>query len=57
MLKAVLLLPLLVFRYGIARDRDLMGDCAISRAGAAGYLIMIAFIAACVAALAVLTLP
>jgi Mn2+/Fe2+ NRAMP family transporter len=56
-LNAVLLLPLLAFMFGVARDRDLMGDRTVSRAGATGYLFAIAFIAVCVAALAVLSLP
>lgn len=56
-LNAVLLLPLLAFMLGVARERDLMGDRTVSRVGAAGYLLTIAFIAACVAALAVLSLP
>ncbi|GAA4759931.1 NRAMP family divalent metal transporter [Actinomycetospora chibensis] len=53
-LNAVLLLPLLVFMYGIARDRDLMGDHTASRPAAALYLATIAFIALCVGALFVL---
>jgi Mn2+/Fe2+ NRAMP family transporter len=56
-LNAVLLLPLLAFLYGIARDRDLMGAYTVTRAGAAGYLLTIALIVVCVAALAVLSLP
>ena len=55
-LNAVLLLPLLVFMYGIARDRDLMGDLTASRASASAYLLAIAFIALCVGGLAVLGL-
>lgn len=54
-LNAVLLLPLLGFMYGIARNPALMGDHVASRASAAGYLVAIAFIAICVAALAILT--
>jgi Mn2+/Fe2+ NRAMP family transporter len=53
-LNAILLLPLLVFMYGIARDRDLMGDFTASRPAALLYLATIAFIAACVAGLFVL---
>ncbi|WP_433038193.1 NRAMP family divalent metal transporter [Actinomycetospora sp. CA-053990] len=54
-LNAVLLLPLLVFMYGIARDRDLMGDHTASRPAAALYLATIAVIALCVGALFVLS--
>jgi len=50
-LNAVLLLPLLFFMYGIARDRDLMGQYTAGRAAAAGYLVTIFFIATCVIAL------
>ena len=49
------LLPLLVFMYGIARDRDLMGDHTASRPAAALYLATIAVIALCVGALFVLS--
>jgi Mn2+/Fe2+ NRAMP family transporter len=42
---AVLLLPLLGFMYGIARNAALMGDHVASRPAAAGYLVAIAFIA------------
>lgn len=55
-LNAVLLLPLLAFMYGIARNAALMGDHVASRPAAAGYLVAIAFIAVCVASLAVLSL-
>lgn len=55
-LNAVLLLPLLVFMYGIARDRDLMGDLVASRASASAYLVAIGFIALCVGGLAVLAM-
>lgn len=50
-LNAVLLLPLLWFMYGIARDPNLMGEYAASRRAAAGYLVMIVLIAACILAL------
>ena len=53
-LNAVLLLPLLAFMYGISRDRDLMGEFTATRGAAAMYLVTIAFIAVCVAALFVL---
>lgn len=55
-LNAVLLLPLLAFMYGIARNPALMGDHVAGRSAAAGYLVAIAFIAACVGSLAVLSL-
>ena len=55
-LNAVLLLPLLVFMYGIARDRDLMGEYTATPASAALSLATIAFITACVGALFVLAL-
>ena len=55
-LNAVLLLPLLGFMYGIARNPALMGEHAATRTAAAGYLVAIAFIAVCVAALAVLAI-
>ncbi len=55
-LNAVLLLPLLAFMYGIARDEDLMGEFTAGRASAAMYLLTIAFIAVSVVALAVLGL-
>lgn len=55
-LNAVLLLPLLAFMYGVARNPAFMGDHVASRAAAAGYLVAIAFIGVCVASLAVLSL-
>jgi Mn2+/Fe2+ NRAMP family transporter len=55
-LNAILLLPLLVFVVGITRDRTLMGRHASGRWGTAAALAVIALIAGCVAALAVLTL-
>jgi len=55
-LNAVLLLPLLWFMHGIARDRDLMGDLSARRAATAGYLVAIAAIAACILALGALSL-
>jgi NRAMP (natural resistance-associated macrophage protein)-like metal ion transporter len=55
-LNAVLLLPLLGFMYGIARNRSLLGDHVASRTAAAGYLVAMVFIAVCVGSLAVLTL-
>ncbi|HEY2762756.1 MAG TPA: divalent metal cation transporter [Pseudonocardiaceae bacterium] len=55
-LNAILLLPLLIFMYGISRDRDLMGAFTATRAAAVLYLATIAFIAMCVAGLCVLGL-
>ncbi len=52
-LNAVLLLPLLTFLYGISRDRDLMGPYRATRAAAGPYLLAIAAIAACIAALGI----
>jgi Mn2+/Fe2+ NRAMP family transporter len=54
-LNAVLLLPLLFAVHGITRDRELMGDYATGRAGAVASLGLIALLALCVGALAVLT--
>jgi len=53
-LNAVLLLPLLAFMYGIARDRDLMGEYTAPRGLAGVYLVTMALIGLCVAALLVL---
>ncbi len=50
-LNAVLLLPLLAFMYGIARDDDLMGEYRASRAAAGPYLVAIAAISVCIVAL------
>jgi Mn2+/Fe2+ NRAMP family transporter len=49
-LNAVPLLPLLGFMYGLARDKDVMGEHAASRGQAAAYLVTIAFIGAAVLA-------
>jgi Mn2+/Fe2+ NRAMP family transporter len=54
-LNAILLLPLLVFLYRIARDRDLMGRYAATRAMGAVYLATIGLVALCVGALLVLS--
>ena len=56
-LNAILLLPLLAFMYGIARNPALMGEHVATRSAAAGYLVAIAFIAVCVVSLALLSLP
>jgi Mn2+/Fe2+ NRAMP family transporter len=54
-LNAVLLLPLLVFLYGVVRDRDVMGEYASGRTGSIALLVVIALIALCVAALALVS--
>ena len=51
-LNAILLLPLLAFMYGIARDRKLMGEHLASKKMAATYIVAIVLIAACILALA-----
>lgn len=53
---AVLLLPLLWFMYGIARDRVLMGEHTANRGIASTYLVAIAVIAVCVLALGILSI-
>jgi Mn2+/Fe2+ NRAMP family transporter len=53
-LNAVLLVPLLVFMYGVARDEELMGEHRATGAEAVAYVVTIALIAACVVALLVL---
>lgn len=55
-LNAILLLPLLAAIWGIVRDRDLMGEHALGRAGSAVALGTIGLLALCVGALAVLAL-
>jgi Mn2+/Fe2+ NRAMP family transporter len=52
-LNALLLLPLLVFMYGISRDRDLMGEHANGPLGATASLVAIALLTVCVVALGV----
>jgi len=54
-LNAILLLPLLVFMYLLARNSQLMGPYHIHGASAAFYLVTIGAIAACLCALAILT--
>jgi Mn2+/Fe2+ NRAMP family transporter len=51
-LNAVLLLPLLIFIYGISRDRDLMGEHANGRWSALASATTIAFLTICLGALA-----
>jgi Mn2+/Fe2+ NRAMP family transporter len=55
-LNAVLLLPLMAFMVGIARDADLMGDQVASGRARIAYGVTIAFVAVCVASLLVLQL-
>jgi Mn2+/Fe2+ NRAMP family transporter len=47
-LNAILLVPLLVFMYGIARDRDLMGDLVNGRALSVAQLAALSLVAASV---------
>jgi Mn2+/Fe2+ NRAMP family transporter len=54
-LNAVLLLPLLLFMLGLARDAELMGGHRATRIEAVVYLVAIALIGLCVAALLILT--
>ena len=54
-LNAILLLPLLAFMYGIARDRKLMGEHIASRGMAATYIVAIVLIAVCIVSLGVLS--
>jgi Mn2+/Fe2+ NRAMP family transporter len=55
-LNAVLLVPLLGFMYGISRNTDVMGQHAAGRVARGAYLVGIAAIVVCIAALAVLSL-
>jgi Mn2+/Fe2+ NRAMP family transporter len=52
-LNAVLLLPLLIFVYGISRDRELMGAHANGRWGALASAVAIGFLTLCIGALAI----
>lgn len=54
---AVLLLPLLVYMTGIARDRELMGEYAASLPWVVVYGVVIALIALCVVVLGILSVP
>ncbi|GAB3767357.1 Mn2+/Fe2+ NRAMP family transporter [Nocardioides ginsengisegetis] len=56
-LNAVLLLPLLGFMFGIARDRDLMGQYAATRSMSAVYAVTLGLVALCIGALLALGLP
>jgi Mn2+/Fe2+ NRAMP family transporter len=53
---AVLLLPLLAFMYGIARDRDLMGQYTASKLTASAYIVAIILITACILTLGYLSI-
>jgi NRAMP (natural resistance-associated macrophage protein)-like metal ion transporter len=53
-LNAILLLPLMVFLYLLARDRRTMGELANGRAADLAQLAVVALVALCVGALAVL---
>ena len=55
-LNAILLLPLMVLMYRLARDRRLMGDHAVQAAASAVYAFTIGLIGLCVAALLVISL-
>jgi Mn2+/Fe2+ NRAMP family transporter len=54
-LNAILLLPLLIFMYVLARDRHVMGSYGIRGPTTVLYLVGILLIAACLGALAILT--
>jgi Mn2+/Fe2+ NRAMP family transporter len=54
-LNAILLLPLLVFMYLLARDPRVMGRYSVRGGSAALYVVIIGLIASCLAALAILT--
>jgi len=56
-INAVLLLPLLAYMSGIARDRKLMGEYAAGRVVSSTYLVVIGLITVCILALGVLSLP
>jgi Mn2+/Fe2+ NRAMP family transporter len=55
-LNAVLLLPLLVLARGVARDHTMMGEHALTGAGDVATLGVIALVAVCLVALAVLSI-
>jgi Mn2+/Fe2+ NRAMP family transporter len=55
-LNAVLLLPLLVLARGVARDHTMMGEYALAGAGDVATLGVIALVAVCLGALAVLSI-
>ena len=54
-LNAVLLLPLLLFMYGLARDPELMGGHHVRGGSTAVYIATIALVTTCIGALFVLT--
>lgn len=51
-LNAILLLPLLVYMYGISNDRRLMGEWASTRPMRIAYAVFIALVLLCIAAMA-----
>jgi Mn2+/Fe2+ NRAMP family transporter len=51
-LNAVLLLPLMLYMYGIAGDRRLMGEYRSTRPMRAAYVVFIAIVAGCIVAMA-----
>jgi Mn2+/Fe2+ NRAMP family transporter len=55
-LNAVLLLPLMVLMYRLARDKQLMGDQSVSTAWSALYVGTILLVGSCVGALLIVTL-
>jgi Mn2+/Fe2+ NRAMP family transporter len=54
-LNAILLVPLLVFLYRLAGDREVMGEHVAGRAASIAYAVTIAVLTVCVLALGVLT--
>ena len=54
-LNAILLLPLLVFMYLLARDPQVMGRYSVRGGSAAFYVVIIGLVPSCLAALAILT--
>jgi Mn2+/Fe2+ NRAMP family transporter len=54
-LNAILLLPLLVFMYLLARDLRVVGRYSVRGGSTTLYVVIIGLIASCLAALAILT--
>jgi len=54
-LNAILLLPLVVFMYLLARDPQVMGGYSVRGGSAALYVVISGLIASCLTALAILT--
>jgi Mn2+/Fe2+ NRAMP family transporter len=50
-INAVLLLPLLLYMFGISRDKRLMGEFSASNRMSAIYLVIISIVALCVTAM------